>query len=250
MSGRLDGKTAVITGGNNGLGLATAERFVAEGAKVLISGRNEERINEAVAKLGPQAAGIRSDVTNMADLDAMAAKAKETFGKVDVLFANAGLGKFAPVEAIDEAHYDLQFDINVKGLLFTVLKLLPLMGKGSSIVLNASVVNPKGLSNAAVYSATKAAVRSFSRTLGNDLGARGIRVNCVSPGYVATDFQATAGLDKDGDDALAAHMREVTPTGVLSTSEDIAATVLFLASDDSKNVNAVDIAVDGGWVNI
>jgi NAD(P)-dependent dehydrogenase (short-subunit alcohol dehydrogenase family) len=250
MAGRLEGKKAVITGGNNGLGLATAERFIAEGAEVLLCGRNAERVDKAAAELGPSAAGIRADVTSAEDLKNLAAKAKELYGSVDILFANAGLGQFAPVDTVDEAHYDLQFDINVKGLLFTVVHLLPLMDRGASIVLNASVVNPKGLAGASVYSATKAAVRSFARTMTNDLGPKGIRINCVSPGYVQTDFLAGAGVPDDQHAGFAENMIGMTPLGKLSTAEDIAAAVLFLASDESGNITGVDLPVDGGWVSV
>src|SRR5689334_17742083 len=184
--GKLDGKVAVVTGGNSGIGLGTAKRFVAEGAHVYITGRRQEELDKAVAEIGGTVTGVQGDVSKLEDLDRLYAQIKEEKGRIDVVFANAGGGEFAPLGAITEAHFDKTFNINVKGLLFTVQKALPLMPDGASIILNASIVSIKGFENFSIYSATKAAVRSFARSWTNDLKARRIRVNALSPGPIDT----------------------------------------------------------------
>ena len=184
--GKLDGKVAVITGGTSGIGLATAKRFAAEGAKVVVTGRRQAELDAAVKDIGGNAVGVRGDVANLADLDRLYATVKEKHGRVDVLFANAGGGEFAPLGQITEEHFDKAFNSNVKGLLFSVQKALPLIPDGGSIILNASIVSIKGMEAFSVYSATKAAVRSFARTWTVDLKARKIRVNAISPGPIET----------------------------------------------------------------
>src|SRR3954463_4641933 len=186
MAKKLDGKVAVITGGNSGIGLATAKRFAAEGAKVVITGRRQAGLGAGGAEVGHGAIGVQGDVAKLADLDRLYAAVGEKYGRVDVLFANAGGGKFAPLGEITEEHFDREFDTNVKGLLFTVQKALPLFSDGGSIILNASIVSIKGMPAFSVYSATKAAVRSFARTWTMDLKDRNIRVNALSPGPIAT----------------------------------------------------------------
>jgi len=179
---KLSNKVAVVTGGSSGIGLATAQRFIADGAQVVITARNQEALDAAVAELGDSATGIRGDVANLEDLDRLFAQVQEQFGRVDVLFANAGIAPFVQFEAVTEEHFDSLFNINVRGLFFTVQKALPLLSEGASVILNASVVAQSGLPNTSIYSATKAAVRSLGRTLAAELSPRGIRVNVVSPG--------------------------------------------------------------------
>ena len=186
MSQKLAGKVAVVTGGNSGIGLATAKRFAAEGASVVVTGRRQGELDAAVKEIGGNATGVRGDVANLADLDRLYETVKQKHGRVDVVFANAGGGEFAPLGSITEEHYDKTFNTNVKGVLFTVQKALPLMPDGASIILNASIVGVKGMEAFSVYSATKAAVRSFARTWTMDLKARKIRVNSISPGPIET----------------------------------------------------------------
>ncbi|MDZ3838456.1 MAG: glucose 1-dehydrogenase [Rhodospirillales bacterium] len=247
---RLQDKAAIITGGTTGLGFETARRFVAEGARVIITGTSEERLKAAAADLGSDVHWLVADVRRSGDLDRLAAFAGETFGSVDVVFANAGVGKFAPLEAVDEAFFDEQFDTNVKGLFFTVQKLLPLIANGSSIILNASAVNAKGVATGSVYFATKAAVRSLARTLAAELGPRSIRVNALSPGYVPTKFFARTGLPDEVRQGFETMIETGTPLGRVGRPDEIASAAVFLASDESSYVNAVDLVVDGGWMNI
>src|ERR1700746_4086260 len=183
---RLEGKVALITGGNSGIGFATAQQFVKEGAYVFITGRSQTKLDEAVKRVGSNVTGVQGDVSKLEDLDRLFAQIKKEKGRLDIVFANAGIAKYAPLGAIDEAHYDSIFDGNVKGMLFTVQKALPLMPDGASIILNASVVGSKGLPSNSVYAATKAAARSFARTWTTDLKARRIRVNAISPGPIDT----------------------------------------------------------------
>lgn len=248
--GRLQDKAAVITGGTTGLGFETARRFVAEGARVIITGTGEERLKAAAAELGSDVRWLVADVRRLDQLDGLAEFAGETFGSVDVVFANAGVGKFASVDAVDEIFFDEQFDINVKGLFFTVQKLLPLMPSGASIILNASAVNAKGVATGSVYFATKAAVRSLARTLAAELGPRGIRVNALSPGYVPTQFFARTGLPDEVRQGFETMIETGTPLGRVGRPDEIAAAAVFLASDESSYVNAVDLVVDGGWMNV
>lgn len=252
MPHRLQDKTAVVTGGSTGLGFEAARHFLAEGARrVVITGLDGARLEAAARSLGEGAVPLRADVRSPADLNALAAAAREALGgRLDVLFANAGIGTFAPVEALDEAGFDAQFDTNVKGVLFTVQNLLPLMGQGGSIVLNASAVNVKGLAGGSVYFATKAAVRSLARTLAAELAPRGIRVNAVSPGLVPTPFVGKMGLPQEALESFARTYTAATPLARLGRPEDIAPAVVFLASDEAAYVTAHDLPVDGGWMSV
>jgi NAD(P)-dependent dehydrogenase (short-subunit alcohol dehydrogenase family) len=247
---KLDGKVAVVTGGNSGIGLATAERFVAEGAFVFITGRRQAELDAAVAKIGRNVAAVQGDVSNLADLDRLYAAVKERKGRVDVLFANAGLGRLAPLGAITEEHFDTQFDVNVKGLLFTVQKALPLFADGGSIILNASIVSVKGMGALSVYSATKAAVRSFARTWTVDLKDRKIRVNVISPGPIDTPGVDGLGLTDEEVRAFKVGVVAGVPMGRMGDSDEIAKAAVFLASDDSSYVTGIELFVDGGMAQI
>lgn len=250
MSSKLAGKIALITGGTSGIGLATAQRFAKEGAYVFITGRRRGTLDEAVKLIGPNSFGIQSDSANLADLDRLFATIQQSKGQLDILFANAGGGEFLRMGQITEAHFDKWFGINVKGLLFTVQKALPLMPDGASIILNASIVATKGIENFSVYSATKAAVRSFARTWTTDLKARRIRVNAVSPGPIVTP--GIDGLAGGGDaaDHFRAGMAAGVPLGRMGMPDEIAKAVVFLASDDSSYVTGIELFVDGGMAQV
>ena len=248
--GKLEGKIALVTGGNSGIGLATAKQFVNEGAYVFITGRRDPELAAAVKEIGRNVAGVRGDVSNLGDLDRLFAQIKREKGRLDVVFANAGVAKYAPFGKVTEEFYDSIFNINVKGLLFTVQKALPLLPDGASIILNASIVGSKGLPANSVYSATKAAVRSFARTWTTDLKDRHIRVNAVSPG--ATD---TPGLNDLLASTEAGQQRlkmisSTVPLGRLGTSNEIAKAVVFLASDDSSYITGTELFVDGGFAQV
>ena len=247
---KLQGKVAVVTGGSTGIGLATAQRFVSEGAYVYITGRRQSELDEAVALLGDQATGVQGDVSRLADLDRLYEVVKNGHGKLDVVFANAGGGTFLPLGDITEAQYDQIFDINVKGLLFTVQKALPLLGDGGSIILNASIVASKGTPALSVYSASKAAVRNFARTWALDLKGSGIRVNVVSPGPIQTPGLDGLGKTDEEREAFKAGMAAAVPLGRLGEADEIAKAVVFLASDDSSFVNAIELFVDGGMAQV
>ncbi|MGI4864740.1 MAG: glucose 1-dehydrogenase [Janthinobacterium lividum] len=249
-SQKLAGKIALVTGGNSGIGLATAQRFVAEGAFVFITGRRQAELDSAVQLIGNQSFGIQGDVSNLADLDRVITTIKEQKGHLDVLFANAGIAEFAPVEAVTEAQYDRQFDINVKGTFFTVQKALPLLADGAAIVLMASIVGSKGGESGSVYSATKAAIRSLARTLTTDLKTRRIRVNAVSPGPIETPgFNSVASLTGQAEQ-FKTQMTSVVPMGRMGEADEIAKAVVFLASDDSSYVTGVELFVDGGMAQV
>jgi NAD(P)-dependent dehydrogenase (short-subunit alcohol dehydrogenase family) len=251
MPQRLAGKIAVITGGSSGIGLATAKRFVDEGAYVFIAGRRQRELDTAVSEVGRNVTGIRSDVSKMADLDKLYAAVKEQKGKLDIVFANAGTGAFAPLDQITEEHFDKQFDVNVRGTLFTVQKALPLLETGGSIVLNASMVSITGSPAFSVYSATKAAVRSFARTWSVDLKDRKIRVNAISPGIVPTPgYNTSLGMTEEQVDQFVASSIGNIPLGRPGTADEIAKAVLFLVSDDSSYVNGIELFVDGGLAQI
>jgi NAD(P)-dependent dehydrogenase (short-subunit alcohol dehydrogenase family) len=248
--GKLEGKIALITGGNSGIGLATAKQFVNEGAYVFITGRRDPELAAAVKEIGRHVTGVQGDVSNLGDLDRLFAQIKREKGKLDIVFANAGSAKFAPLGKITEEHYDALFNSNVKGLLFTVQKALPLLPDGASIILNASIVASKGLPETSVYSATKAAVRSFARTWTMDLKDRHIRVNAVSPGPIKTpglhDLVASTGAGQQHLKMLA----NSVPLGRLGTPHEIAKAVVFLASDDSSYITGTELFVDGGFAQI
>ncbi len=247
---KLDGKVAVVTGGNSGIGLATAKRFVAEGAHVFITGRRQAELDAAVSQIGKNVRGVQGDVSDLADLDRLYATVKQQKGRVDVLFANAGLGEFVPLGQITEAHFDKTFGVNVKGTLFTVQKALPLMPDGASIVMNGSMVSMKGMAAFGVYAATKAALRSFARTWSVDLKSRKIRVNVVSPGTVITPGYKSAGLSDEQIAQMEAEAAAATPLGRVGTPDEIAKAVVFLASDESSYVTGIELFVDGGLAQI
>jgi len=251
MSHKLSGKIALITGGSSGLGFATAMRFIREGAYVFITGRRQTELDAAVEELGSNVTAIRSDISSLADLDRLFAIIKEQKGRLDILFANAGLGEFAPLGQITEAHFDKTFGVNVKGTLFTVQKALPLMPDGAAIVVNGSMVSIKGLPAFGVYAATKAALRSFARTWAVDLKDRKIRVNVVSPGTVVTPaYKSELGLSDQQIEEFTAQAAAVTPLGRAGTPDEIAKAVVFLASDDSSFITGIELFVDGGAAQI
>jgi NAD(P)-dependent dehydrogenase (short-subunit alcohol dehydrogenase family) len=266
---RLDGKIAVITGGNSGIGLATAQRFVQEGAYVFITGRRQNELDKAVKQIGRNVMGVQSDVSNVADLDRLYDSVKQQKGRIDILFANAGVNEVAPLGSITEAHFDKIFDINVKGLLFAVQKALPLFQDGGSIIITASIGGSKGFEGASVYSATKAAIRSFARSWSVDLKDRKIRVNAVSPGSIATPMATTAAMRLTEEEAVArlgSRSRRVilswlrkqfkksalnsVPLGSVGNPDEIAKAVAFLASDDSSYITGIELFVDGGRAQI
>jgi NAD(P)-dependent dehydrogenase (short-subunit alcohol dehydrogenase family) len=249
MSHKLSGKIALVTGGSSGLGLATTKRFIAEGAYVFITGRRQAELDAAVKELGPNVTAIRGDISSLTDLDRLFAIIKEQKGRLDILFANAGLGEFAPLGQITEEHFDKTFGINVKGTLFTVQKALPLMPDGAAIIVNGSMVSIKGMPAFGVYAATKAALRSFARTWSVDLKERKIRVNVVSPGTVITPGYKNAGLSDEQIEEFKAQAA-TTPLGRAGTPDEIAKAVVFLASDDSSYITGIELFVDGGAAQI
>ncbi len=250
MGGKLEGKIAVVTGGTSGIGLATAKRFVAEGAVVFITGRRQAELDRAAEEIGPNAVAVRADSSNLTDLDRLYSRVKMEKGRIDILFANAGIGEFATLGEITEEHYDKTFNTNVKGVLFTVQKALPLFRDGGSIILNASTVASMGTPAFGVYSATKAAVRNFARSWILDLADRHIRVNVVSPGPIATP--GLDGLAETEEQArqFKAGMVANIPMGRLGAPDEVAKAVVFLASDDSSFVNGTELFVDGGFAQI
>ena len=245
-----EGKIAVITGGNSGIGLATAQRLAAEGAYVFITGRRQSELDTAVKLIGKNVTAVQGDVANLADLDRLYATVKQQKGRIDILFANAGLGEFAPLGSITEAHYDKTFDVNVKGALFTVQKALPLLVDGASVILNASIVSIKGMPAFSVYSATKAALRSFARSWTVDLKDRKIRVNVVSPGPIETPAIDRLGQAVGDTAQLKAGLISGVPMGRMGTSDEIAKAVSFLASDDASFITGIELFVDGGMAQI
>ena len=244
--GRLEGKVAVVTGGNSGIGLATAKRFQQEGARVVISGRSKKTLDEAVRTIGNGVLSIQADISSLADLDRLYKEVSNKLGKIDVLFVNAGVAKFAPLAETSESAYDEQFDINVKGAYFTIQKAIPLLNDGASIILNTSVANIKGNEGMSAYSATKAALRSLARTAAAELVARGIRVNAVAPGPIVTPIFEKTGLPKESVDEIAKQIIEKVPMKRFGQPEEVAATVAFLASEDASYITGVEINVDGG----
>jgi len=248
--GKLEGKIALVTGANSGIGLATAKSFVTEGAYVYITGRRDSELARAAAAIASNVTAVPGDVSKPADLDRLFAQILREKGRLDIVFANAGVAKFAPLGTITEELYDSIFDVNVKGLLFTVQKALPLMPEGGSIIVNASVVASKGLPANSVYSATKAAVRSFARTWTTDLKSRRIRVNAVSPGSIDTpglnDLLASAEVGEQRRKAIAG----AVPLGRFGTPDEIAKAVVFLASDDASYVTGAELFVDGGFAQV
>ena len=247
---KLAGKIAVITGGNSGIGLATAKRFVEEGAHVVITGRREKELKEAAAFIKRNVTTVVGDVSRLEDLDRLYAVVKEKHGHIDILFANAGAGTIAPLAVATEAHFDQTFDVNVKGLFFTVQKALPLFKDGGSIILNSSVSNVLGVPAFTAYAASKAAVRSFARGWTMDLKDRKIRVNSMSPGPIETPALENAGLTPEQAEQAAAQFVTQVPMGRRGKPEEIAAAVVFLASDESSYITGIDLAVDGGMAQV
>lgn len=244
--GALEGKVAVITGGSSGIGLATAKLFQQAGAKVAISGRNQNSLDDAVKELGADVLAVRSDVSKLSDLDVLFETVTKNLGRIDVLFANAGIAGFAPVSNVSEEAYDETFDINVKGVFFTIQKAIPSLHDNASIILNTSFVNQAGVPTTSVYAASKAAVRSMARSVASELAGRGIRVNVVSPGPIATPIYGKLGLPKEVVDAFAANIVSQVPLKRFGNPEEVAQTALFLASSASSYVTRVELNVDGG----
>src|SRR5271170_2783241 len=245
-----EGKVAVVTGGNSGIGLATAQRLAAEGAYVFITGRRQAELDSAVKLIGKNVTGVQGDVSNLADLDRLYATVKQQKGHLDIVFANAGGGEFAPLGAITEEQFDKTFNANVKGLLFTVQKALPLLRDGSSIILNASIVSIKGMAAFSVYSATKAAVRSFARSWTIDLKQRKIRVNALSPGPIDTPGVRGLAQTEEQRQGLFAQLASTVPLGRMGQPDEIAKAAVFLASDDASYVAGVELFVDGGAAQV
>ena len=249
-AGKLEGKVALITGGNSGIGLATAKQFVNEGAYVFITGRREAELAAAKKQIGKNVTAIQGDVSNLDDLDRLFAQIRKEKGKIDIVFANAGVARYAPLGAITEDFFDSIFDINVKGVLFTVQKSLPLLRDGGSIILNASIVASKGLSSNSVYSATKAAVRSFARTWTTDLKDRRIRVNAVSPGPIDTPGLSELLASSETGEQRRKMISTTVPLGRFGRPEEIAKAVVFLASDDASYITGIELFVDGGFAQV
>jgi len=248
--GKLNGKVALVTGGNSGIGLATAKQFAVEGAYVFISGRRESALARAVQEIGENITSIQGDVSEPADLDRLFSQIKKEKGHLDIVFANAGVARYGQLGEITEELYDSIFEINVKGVLFTVQKALPLLTDGASIILNASIVASKGLPANAIYSASKAAVRSFARTMSTDLKARQIRVNAVSPGPTDTPgFNELVNSSEVGQHRVKM-LSSTIPLGRLGRPEEIAKAVTFLASDESSYITGIELFVDGGMTQV
>jgi NAD(P)-dependent dehydrogenase (short-subunit alcohol dehydrogenase family) len=248
--GRLKGKIALITGGTTGIGFATAQLFQKEGAQVIVTGRNPKTVEDAQHALGPEALAVAADASNLAETDALMKIVAEKFGRLDVLFANAGVTQFSPIEQVDESFFDRHFDLNVKGLYFTVKKSLGLMSDGGAVLLNASVASRKGFAGASIYSATKAAVRSFGRTLAAELAPRRIRVVTISPGPVATALFSKLEMPKEAADAVAAGWAAGVALKRMGQPEEIARLALFLASDEASFITGTEVFADGGLAEL
>jgi NAD(P)-dependent dehydrogenase (short-subunit alcohol dehydrogenase family) len=243
--GRLEGKVAVVTGATSGMGLATAQRFAGEGAHVFITGRRQKQLDEAAKIIGPKATPISGDAANLADLDRLYETVRAEEGRIDVLFANAGIVQYnAPLGKITEQDFDQTFGLNVRGVLFTVQKALPLLGEGASVILNGSINASKGFEGFSHYSASKAAVRSFARTWANELRGRKIRVNVISPGAIATAIYE--GVPEE----IVAHIKSIIPMARMGQPHEIANAALFLASDESSFITGIELFVDGGTAQI
>jgi NAD(P)-dependent dehydrogenase (short-subunit alcohol dehydrogenase family) len=243
---RFEGKVVVVTGGNSGIGLAAAKRFHDEGAQVAISGRSQKTLDNATKLIGSDLLAIQADVSKLAEIDRFLKTVVEKLGKIDVIFANAGVGRFTPLESVSEEIYDEQFDINAKGSYFTIQKALPYLNDGASIVLNTSVASHQGIANATVYAGTKAAMRSFTRSMAAELVGRNIRVNAVAPGPIATPIFDRTGLPPDAIEDVKESLIASVPMKRLGTVEEVAAAVAFLASSEASYITGVELDVDGG----
>jgi NAD(P)-dependent dehydrogenase (short-subunit alcohol dehydrogenase family) len=248
--GKLSGKVAVITGGSSGIGLATAQTFIKEGAFVYITGRRQEELDKASALLGPNLATVRGDIVNLGDIDRLYARIRAEKGRVDVVVANAGFVELQSLAEATTEHVDQTFDTNLRGTYFTVAKAVPLLSDGASIVLISSGMNVKGIPAYGAYAASKAAIRSLARTWANELRERGIRVNSLSPGLVETPIIAVQLPDQAQADGLREHFRTITPLGRIGTPEEMASSVLFLASSDSSYSTGIDLVADGGITSL
>lgn len=247
---RLDGKIALITGGTSGIGFATAQIFVQEGAKVAITGQNQARLEQASKTLGAEVLAIRAEARSPTELDKVFAQITEQWNKLDILFVNAGIAKFSPLLDVDEALINETMDINFKGALFTVQKAVPLMPKNSSIVFNTSINNQMGMPNSGIYAASKAALRSLVRVLAAELLERGIRVNAVSPGPVKTSIISKTGISQEQLEQVTTRLQQSVPLKRFGQPEEIAKAVLFLASDEASFVLGEELVVDGGWTEL
>ena len=247
---RLDGKISLVTGGTSGIGLAAANALAKEGAHVYITGRRERELTTAVQQIGGSATGVRGDVSNARDLDRLFEQIRDEKGRLDILFANAGIARYAALGNITEELYDSIFNVNVKGVLFTVQKALPLMPDGGSIILNASVVGSKGLSSNSVYSATKASIRSFARTWTTDLKHRAIRVNAISPGTIDTPGLSDLLASAEAGEQRRKMVASAIPLGRFGRPDEVAKAVVFLASDESSYITGSEIFVDGGFAQV
>lgn len=248
--GRLDGKTALITGGTTGIGLAAAKLFRAEGARVAITGQDAGRLEEAREALGSDVLVVQANVGKVADAEVLAGKVGEAFGGLDAVFLNAGIAKFAPLTDVSEAFFDEQFAVNVKGVLFTVQALLPLLRPGAGVVVNTSVNNRMGMAGTLVYGATKAAARSMVRVLAGELAPKGIRVNAVSPGPVETPIYGKLGLPPEQVQAIAGGLVPKIPLGRFGQADEIARAALFLASGEASFITGAELVADGGWTEV
>ncbi len=250
MVNRFENKVVVITGGSTGIGLATARVFAREGAKVLIMARNEAAMRSARESIDGDVEAVSGDISKLRDLEALAAYLKRNYGRIDVLFANAGGGVLGPMDAVTEADFDKTVATNFKGTYFTVQALLPLMGVGTSVVINTSVAGSKGLPNFSVYSATKAAIRSLARTWTTDLKGRGIRVNAIAPGHIDTDIMVRNGIPADQVAGINNEVTKQIPLGRMGSAEEVANAVAFLASDEASYITGIELTVDGGWTQV
>ena len=244
---KLENKTALITGGNSGIGFASAKRYIQEGAKVIITGRREEALKEAVSELGTQASYVVADVSNLDAINNLATVLSNDGVNLDVIFVNAGVAQFAPFEETTEEIFDYNFDINVKGAFFTIQKLLPVINDNASIILNASIVAHKGLPGASAYSATKGAVINLAKTISSELVGRGIRANVISPGPIETPIYAKLGMPEDALNDMATDFASRVPMQRFGSADEIASAATFLASNDSSYIIGEEIRVDGGF---
>ncbi|HVK93832.1 MAG TPA: SDR family oxidoreductase [Noviherbaspirillum sp.] len=243
---KLNGKTVLITGGSSGIGLATAKLFKEQGANLIVTGRDPRGLEQAREELGSDALVIQSDASSLVEIDSLLEQVKSRFGRLDILFVNAGVAKAAPLEAVSESQFDEIMDVNLKGVFFTVQKALPLFGSTGSIIVTTSIVNQMGVPNFSVYGASKAALRSLVKTLGLELISRGIRVNAVSPGPIETPIYSRFGLPNEIVPAVKSEIENKSPIKRFGSSDEVAKAVLFLASDDSSYIVGAEIVVDGG----